>query len=241
MIAAAYEGARKDLKVRLAQEEVDHQALQDGAAKVRRAIAVMLGQDQPDHPVLEIKDDEEFFARMHRAFTLRDKFLNKDVLALLERVDAAVRNVGILREALAPLDGRAMDLKRHPSRSVVSHATRERKRNGAAKDVDSDSGDTLTAGRYGRRRGEVRDAIWKELKRWVDGGESGRFTNSAAFHESIGCDDRTGRRVLDWLVEQKFLEQQGERAGTHYVLTAKGRRELLQQHSGGQTREAARA
>ncbi|GEM_PF-3777370 len=232
VIEAAYEGARADLGERLAQEEVDRQALVDGVRNVRRAITAMLQQDQPDHPVLAIRDDREFFDRIHRAFTLRDKFLNKAVLALLECVDEAVRNVGVLNEALAPLDGRALHGKRRGAK----------KGNGVAEDgEDSDSGDTLTAGRYGRRRGEIRDAIWGELKKWVAGGETERFTNSAEFHARIGCDDRTGRRVLDWLAEQGFLEQHGKGAGTHYTLTAKGKRELSQQRPDGQVRTAVRA
>lgn len=225
VIEDAYEGARADLTGRLAQEQIDQQALRDGVAAVRGAVAAMIALDQPEHPILGERDPEDFFAKVHRAPTLRDEFLNKAVLALIERFGASARNIDVLQEALAPLEGRTLRAKRP--------------RENAVKKEDKTT-DSLTEGRYGHRRGEIRDAIIRELKKWVDGGEEGRFTNAAAMHKKVGCDDRTAHRVFDWLVEQGFLEEQGKAAGTHYVLTAKGRRELLGK-ADGQVREAARA
>ena len=80
VIAAAYEGAREDLSGRLAQEQVDQKALRDGVAAVRGAVAAMVELDQPEHPVLGVKDPEDFFAKVHRAPTLRDEFLNQHLL-----------------------------------------------------------------------------------------------------------------------------------------------------------------
>lgn len=225
VIEAAYEGARADLTGRLAQEQVDQKALRDGVAAVRGAVVAMIELDQPEHPVLGIRDTEDFFAKVHRAPTLRDEFLNEAVLALIERFGTSARNIDVLQKALAPLDGRTLRTKRPRSD--------ERIRDGEGGD-GADSED----GRGAKRRAEVRAALVKELKKWVEGGEQGRFTNSQEFREQFGCARPTCDKVFTKWVDEGLMERQGRAAGTHYVLTAKGRRALLGKADGA-VRQAA--
>lgn len=210
VIDAAYEGARAGLTGRLQQEQVDQQALEDGVAAVRGAIAAMIQLDQPDHPILRGGGAEDFFARVHRAPTLRDEFLSREVSALLERFGASARNIDVLQEALAPLDGRAPQAKRRAT---------------TAANIDRADGEET--GHGAKRRAEIREALIGELRKWVAAGEQGKFTNSAAFQERLGCDGRTCVKVLGRMVEEGLLKQQGKFGGAHYILTAKGRRELI--------------